>query len=708
MKEKNGPDLFNKVLSAADRDLIQSLNSAAALIQNSVGSQEQVLRAFKQQVQKLGMRGGIALLDATNKNLVFASVAYPKGPIQDTLTTIAGIVGVSIEGFSISTGKTEIHRRVIEEKGSLFVANPHSIIEQLLPLKARPFLSRLLSTLGTVPGIYCPLIVSGAVIGILNITGQGLSERNIPEITAFANHISIALDNARLIDTLRKSELWFKALIENAFDGVTVVDSKGKVLYESPRLKRLLGYDAGERLGIVAFDMVHPDDIAGVQEALGRSVAHPGETLQMVLRVRHKDGMWLWMECSGRNLLDDPNINGIVVNYRDITERKKTEEDRLKLEQQLQQAQKLESLGVLAGGIAHDFNNLLSGLFGYIELANTESKDSTVSGYLATALNTIDRARGLTRQLLTFAKGGAPVRKVGALFPIIRETSQFALSGSNVSCRFNVPAGLLLCNFDKNQIAQVIDNIVINAQQAMPMGGTIEISAMNISLRENELSSLPAGNYVKISIKDNGIGIPKEILPRVFDPFFTTKQKGSGLGLTICYSIIKKHNGCIDVESEQGKGSTFHLFLPASNESPAITAPEPFAGHRGSGRILIMDDEEIIREALGKLLKNLGYSVECRKEGKETLDFFIEETKAGRPFAAMFLDLTIAGGMGGREAVAELRTLNARLPVFVSSGYADDPVMANPGNFGFTDSICKPFKMEELAALLNRHLGDKY
>jgi two-component system, cell cycle sensor histidine kinase and response regulator CckA len=505
-------------------------------------------------------------------------------------------------------------------------------------------------------------------------------------------------------EELHKSEHRFKALIENAFEGVSIIDAGGKVKYESSGLKNIMGYGPQETIGIEAFKHVHPDDMVKVRDNFGLSIAHPDVTLHLVVRIRHKNGSWRWIECAGRNLLNNPSINGIVINYRDITEHKKTEEERQRLEQQVRQAQKLESLGVLAGGIAHDFNNLLGGIFGFIEMANAESKDSAVSGYLGTALSTIDRARNLTRQLLTFAKGGTPVRTIGSLAPLIREATLFSLSGSNVSCSFDIPDNLPTCNFDRNQIAQVIDNIVINAQQAMPMGGTIRISAASVHLEANTIAMLLAGSYVKVSIADTGIGIPREVLPRIFDPFFTTKQKGSGLGLSTCYSIMMRHDGWIDVESEPGRGSTFYLYLPASGEAPAATPPQVAVVHRGNGRILVMDDDDTVRAAFEKIFMTFGYSVTGTREGKETLRVFTEETKAGRSFAAVILDLTIPGSMGGKETIAEIRKLDTRLPVFVASGYADDPVMANPGKFGFTDCIGKPFRIDELAALLNRHL----
>jgi signal transduction histidine kinase/CheY-like chemotaxis protein len=381
--------------------------------------------------------------------------------------------------------------------------------------------------------------------------------------------------------------------------------------------------------------------------------------------------------------------------------------DRKRMEEELQRSQKLESLGILAGGIAHDFNNLLSGIFAYVDLGRAKSKDEELTRYLSKALSTIDRARGLTQQLLTFARGGDPLRKTDHLFPFVQETAQFALSGSNVSCHFEIPKDIWPCNYDRNQIGQVVDNIIINAQQAMPVGGNIELTARNVSFSEKEHPSLAKGNYVKISIRDTGIGIQKDFLSRIFDPFFTTKPKGHGLGLATCYSIMKRHNGSIDVESVVGKGSTFHLYVPAATDTVVSVSKEKIMLHSGTGTFLLMDDEKVIREAVGEMLKSFGYTVVCKENGEEAIDFLKEEIKAKRKISAMMFDLTIPGGMGGKEAIMEIRKLDKDIQVFVSSGYAQDSVIAYPKNYGFTSSIRKPFTADELAEMLEKHLKEK-
>lgn len=431
------------------------------------------------------------------------------------------------------------------------------------------------------------------------------------------------------------------------------------------------------------------------RERLIKELKKNGEVLGMEVPLCMKNGTIRTAQLSCR-IIEINHEKRILTIARDVTERNRMEDE-------LQKMQKLESIGVLAGGIAHDFNNLLGGIFGYIEMAIDKVKDEKVAYYLSKVMGTIDRARGITAQLLTFAKGGAPVQKITPITPFIQETVKLALSGSDIQCSFEIAGDLWMCNIDKNQIGQVIENIVINARQAMPDGGVIEIKAENISSSKKEQSTLAAGNYVKISIKDSGIGISKDILSRIFDPFFTTKPKGRGLGLSVCHSVISRHEGAIKVESKPGKGSTFHIFLPASPES-VIAKGVTAADHKGCGTIIFMDDEKEMQETVSNMLETFGYSVVCKNDGSEAVKFFIEETKAKRKIIALLFDLIVPGGMGGKKAVEEIRKFNMKVPVFVSSGYSNDPVMKNPAEYGFTASISKPFKKSELAEMLNKYL----
>lgn len=398
------------------------------------------------------------------------------------------------------------------------------------------------------------------------------------------------------------------------------------------------------------------------------------------------------------------NVEYVIEHVRDITERKRVEADTLKLEQQIQQNQRLESLGILAGGIAHDFNNLLGGIYGYIDIAHTLTKEPRVKQYLETTLHTMNRARSLTQQLLTFSKGGAPECKTAPLTMFLHDAVGFALSGSNISCTYTIAENLWACHYDANQMGQVIDNIIINAQQSMPTGGSILLHAGNVDIETDTHPSLSAGGYVKISITDCGVGIPKEIIGRVFDPFFTTKQTGSGLGLATSYSVVKKHGGCIEVESEPGKGSTFHIFLPASEHM--VSEPDTIqqVSPECAGFILVMDDEPVMRDSIADMLQHHGYRVVLSENGHEALQLFDESLNNGTPFAAVILDLTVPGGVGGKEMITEIRKKNAKIPVFVSSGYSEDPIIHNPEIYGFTDSIKKPFTRKNLIDMLSKYI----
>ncbi|MBI4862897.1 MAG: PAS domain S-box protein [Candidatus Riflebacteria bacterium] len=404
---------------------------------------------------------------------------------------------------------------------------------------------------------------------------------------------------------------------------------------------------------------------------------------------------WSFFASNPRKLEDgSTSWDGIEM---DVTDRRRAEES-------LRTVQKLESLGIMAGGIAHDFNNLLAGVFGNLDLARRRSQDPRVARHLDEALAVLDRARALTQQLLTFAKGGAPLRRCQSLAPPVRDAVRFSLSGSNVTARLDLPDDLWPCEFDEHQIGQVIDNLVINAQQAMPTGGSMTVAARNVTVADRKHPFLPAGRYVTVSITDTGTGIPSRLRARIFDPFFTTKQKGSGLGLAMAHSIVRQHGGCIDLESELGLGSTFHVTLPAATGEAQAPAAEAITDPSGCGRILVMDDEQMILTLMKAILETLGYTMVGVNDGAQLIQTLEDEAEAGRTFAAVILDLTVRGGMGGVEAIAEIRRLDATIPVFVSSGFSVSPVLARPRDHGFTDSIPKPYKVADVARVLERHL----
>ncbi|HOY68913.1 MAG TPA: response regulator [Candidatus Ozemobacteraceae bacterium] len=390
-------------------------------------------------------------------------------------------------------------------------------------------------------------------------------------------------------------------------------------------------------------------------------------------------------------------IIGVVVVFRDLTREQKIQE-------LLQNADKLQSIGVLAGGIAHDFNNLLSGIFCYIEIARNACRAGATDKAMArlgAAMEVFSRAKDLTRQLLTFSRGGQPVQRTMSLEPILRRSPTFMLSGSNVSCEVRIPADLWACHIDENQIAQAVDNLVLNARQAMPEGGRITIVAENLAAGSPELPASVNRDCVRISIRDTGPGIDPKLRTRIFDPFFTTKPAGNGLGLSIVYSILKRHGGLVDFDSSPGSGTTFRLYLPRAERG----GREPELREAGSadqerplmsGRALVMDDEEFMRDICRELLEECGFTVTTAEGGEEAIRVFRAAREAGEPFVLALLDLTIPGGKGGCETVAELRHIDPSICTIAASGYSADPVMASPAGYGFSACLVKPFKLEEL------------
>ncbi len=392
-------------------------------------------------------------------------------------------------------------------------------------------------------------------------------------------------------------------------------------------------------------------------------------------------------------------ILGGVHAARDLTERKKIEEE-------LQRAEKLESLGLLAGGIAHDFNNILASAMVNITLARMNiKKEHKLLDKLNDAEKALARAKDLTRQLLTFSKGGAPIKSTSSIDGMLMDTVDFVLSGSKVKCEYDLPDNLWDVEIDEGQISQVIQNLIINAQQAMPEGGVVKISAENVNIDADEGLPLEEGRYIRITIKDQGIGIPREHLDKIFDPFFTTKQRGSGLGLSTAYSIVKNHKGLITVESDLGKGTMFYVYLPASEDKKEKKEVQIQKMSEGQGKILLMDDEDIILEATGELLQEMGYTVELAKDGAAAVRLYEEARRAGQPFDAVIMDLIVPGGMGGQEALSEILAKDPAARVVASSGYSTDPIMANYRKYGFVAALSKPYKLRELSIVLEKAMA---
>jgi PAS domain S-box-containing protein len=488
-------------------------------------------------------------------------------------------------------------------------------------------------------------------------------------------------------------------------DGVITTDTRGRIVLMNSVAEKLTGWRQFEAAGRSFPDVFHiiHQDTGEVSENPVKKILYSGKIIEPA-----EDIILIARDGSRKNIADrGAPINdqhsrtiGAVIVFRDITEEKKMEEELLKVK-------KLESVGILAGGIAHDFNNILVAILGNVSLARQRLEDRNMADSLLQNVEKATlRAKDLTSQLLTFSRGGEPVMETASLDGLIRDSAEFVLRGSNVKVTFDIPADVWLVTIDPGQISQVIQNIVLNAKQAMHEEGLIEITCRNC---ENcaDGRELPGGKCVKIIITDNGNGIPEEVLPQIFDPYFTTRDSGSGLGLSICHSIIKKHGARISVDSTQGSGTTFTIQLPISSDRQKIVSSPEKAQNRafsGKARILVMDDDPMIVELAKQMLEHLGHDVVTSPEGKKALALYARAMEENTPFDIVIMDLTIPGGMGGKKAIQKLLQIDPEARAIVSSGYSHDPVMADYRDYGFKSVIVKPYQVEDLAKAVQETL----
>jgi PAS domain S-box-containing protein len=551
-----------------------------------------------------------------------------------------------------------------------------------------------------------PISLEEKVIGVIWFIGykeHKFNEREVSLLSSLGNQFGIAIAKAQMIEeikrseeALRQSEERYRTLFEQSPVGVYIFNSQFLITQCNERMVQILQSSYHKIIGVDLRRLKDHSFIPAMEKVF------QGESSQQEYfyeATTSSAKLWLSLSVSPLYNADAKVIGGMAV-VEDITERKRLEEELLK-------AQKLESLGVLAGGIAHDFNNLLTAILGNISLTKiiTDPKDKKIHKRLSEAEKACFRAKDLTQQLLTFSKGGAPVKQVTSIKELIKDSASFAVSGSDVRCEFHIPEDLWMVEIDEGQINQAMANLLINAEQAMLEGGVIRVSAENVNVGLGDGLPLKEGRYVKMEIQDEGIGIREEQLSKVFDPYFTTKQSGSGLGLAAVYSIIRSHNGYIGVESELGVGTRFYIYLPQAQKeiSAKVDIKERPVG--GKGRILVMDDEDMIREIAGEMLSQIGYKVEFAGDGREAVELYKEAEESGKSFDVVLMDLTIPGGMGGKEAIKRLLEIDPEVKAIVSSGYSNDPIMSNYRQHGFRDVVSKPYSMEDLAETIHRVLN---
>ena len=507
-----------------------------------------------------------------------------------------------------------------------------------------------------------------------------VAERQIRELGERNQARAALLESARTMTNI----------LENTTDGFFAVDSEWKITHLNAEAETLLGRTRDELLGHELWEKF-PEQVESVFQANYQKVMV--EQIPVEFEASNSSGK-VWYEVHAY-----PSNGGVSVFFRDISERRKIESERLT-------TSKLESLGTLAGGIAHDLNNILTVISGNIGLAQIEAPADSGSllGFLSKAGQAAQHAAHLSSQLLTFSKGGAPLKKVVSVGELLEHSAEFSLYGSNLHVDFDIAVDLWKAEVDAGQIEQVVNALMLNAREAMSHGGTVRVRARNVALDDKPGAILPVGHYIKITITDRGSGIPDELRSKIFDPYFTTKPTGTGLGLAISFSIVKKHGGLLHLESSSPEGSAFAFYLSASDRKlsvPEVQVSEP-ALHFNHHRVLVMDDEAAIRELTSQLLGTLGYEVTVVPDGLEAVRLYERALRRGEQFQVVILDATVRGGMGGVATIERLRSMDPKVNAIICSGYSDEAALSEFLAYGFRGALPKPFTRSELADALQR------
>lgn len=671
---------------------------STSLIKDSEGNPKFLIGVVRDITERKRIENALRESEELHRTFIEAS------PYAITINDMSGKI------FLVNQGSVEMHR--CRSKEELIGKNAFDFIAPKDKEKLMGRMKKIIETGGEklmeytlrdMKGNYFPVEVSSAIIKdkdgrpqAMMAVGRDITERKEMEK-------ALAAEKERLSVTL-----------QSIAESVISVDTEGNIVFMNEVAEKLTGWHRKDAVG---------KPLCGILNIVGshnkrvdcdliiRNVIETGrvtDAIDEVILVAKNETERIIEESCAPIRDNDQNIIGVVLVIRDITEKEK-------LEKELFKARKLESIGILAGGIAHDFNNILTGITSSLFMAKMEmQKDSAAYKTITDAEKAAFRANKLTSQLLTFAKGGAPIKERQSIREIIEEAVGFSLSGSNVDCDLSMPDELWTLEIDRGQIDQVITNLIINAEQAMPDGGTITVSAGNITISEDVPADTTAylplalGKYIKISVKDEGAGIRPEDLDKIYDPYYTTKDSGNGLGLTICYSIVRKHNGLIFAKSRLGVGTTLNVYLPASGKKVReVKEVEKKADLRGAGKVLIMDDEEVVRITAGQILKSIGYIVEYAKNGSEAIKKYTKEMESKKPFDVVVMDLTVPGGMGGKEAVKKLLEIDPEAKAIVSSGYSNDTIMFNYEKFGFCGVVSKPYTVEEFNAIIKKAIAER-